>query len=148
MGAERQARAKVEKQRSDLAKELDELTEHLEDAGGASAAQVDLNKKRESESAKLRRDLEKANLGHEANAGVLRKKHADAVAEMGDQIDQPQKLKNHLEKEKQGLSRELLDLTQQHDGVVKGKAAAEKLPKQLELQLTDCNGKVEVHAHF
>ena len=148
MEAERQARAKVEKQRSDLAKELDELTEHLEDAGGASAAQVDLNKKRESESAKLRRDLEKANLGHEANAGVLRKKHADAVAEMGDQIDQLQKLKNHLEKEKQGLSRELLDLTQQHDGVVKGKAAAEKLSKQLELQLTDCNGKVEVHAHF
>merc|ERR1719249_261076 len=146
--AERQARAKVEKQRSDLAKELDELTERLEDAGGATAAQAALNKTREGELLKLRRDLEEANIGHEAVAGALRKKHADAVAEMGDQIDQLQKLKNNLEKEKQSLSRELLDLTQQHDGIVKGKAAAEKLSKQLELQLTDCNGKIEEHARL
>merc|ERR1719285_846331 len=47
--AERQARAKVEKQRSDLAKELDELTERLDEAGGATAAQIELNKKREQE---------------------------------------------------------------------------------------------------
>jgi len=146
--AERQARAKVEKQRSDLAKELDELTERLEDAGGATAAQAALNKTREGELLKLRRDLEEANIGHEGVAGALRKKHSDAVAEMGDQIDQLQKLKNNLEKEKQSLSRELLDLTQQHDGIVKGKAAAEKLSKQLELQLTDCNGKIEEHARL
>jgi hypothetical protein len=37
------------------------------------------NKKRESELAKLRRDLEEANLQHEATAAQLRKKHQDAV---------------------------------------------------------------------
>merc|ERR1712135_281715 len=44
--AERQARSKAEKKRSDLAKELDQLGERLNEAGGATAAQVELNKKR------------------------------------------------------------------------------------------------------
>merc|ERR1711936_1126554 len=48
LGAERAARAKVEKQRSELSRELEELSERLEEAGGATAAQVELNKRRES----------------------------------------------------------------------------------------------------
>merc|ERR1712218_66391 len=47
--AERQARAKAERQRSDLAKELDQLGNRLTEAGGATSAQVELNKKREAE---------------------------------------------------------------------------------------------------
>lgn len=70
------------------------MNDRLEEAGGASTAQVELNKKREGELAKLRRDLEEANLQHEATASQLRKKHQDAVNEMGEQIDQLQKLKN------------------------------------------------------
>lgn len=42
---------------------------------------------------KLRRDLEEANIQHEATLANLRKKHNDAVMEMGDQIDQLNKLK-------------------------------------------------------
>ena len=38
--AERQARSKVEKQRSSLQNELDELSERLDEAGGATQAQV------------------------------------------------------------------------------------------------------------
>merc|ERR1712223_809972 len=56
--AERQARAKAERQRSDLARELEELGERLNEAGGATHAQIELNKKRESEVSKLRKDLE------------------------------------------------------------------------------------------
>merc|ERR1712223_1898713 len=43
--AERQARAKAERQRSDLARELESLGERLNEAGGATHAQVELNKK-------------------------------------------------------------------------------------------------------
>ena len=39
-------------------RELEELSERLEEAGGATAAQIELNKKRETEIAKLRRDIE------------------------------------------------------------------------------------------
>ena len=60
--AERQARAKAERQRSDLAREMESLGERLNEASGATAAQVELNKKRESEVSKLRKDLEECNI--------------------------------------------------------------------------------------
>merc|ERR1719415_446243 len=41
--AERQARAKAERQRSDLAREIDQLGERLDEASGATTAQVELN---------------------------------------------------------------------------------------------------------
>ncbi|XP_052741314.1 myosin heavy chain, muscle isoform X32 [Bicyclus anynana] len=96
--SERQARAKAEKQRADLARELEELGERLEEAGGATSAQIELNKKREAELSKLRRDLEEANIQHESTLANLRKKHNDAVAEMGEQLDQLNKLKSKLPK--------------------------------------------------
>ncbi|CAF5065670.1 unnamed protein product, partial [Rotaria socialis] len=65
------------------------------------------------ELAKLRRDLEEANLQHEATAAQLRKKHQDAVTEMGEQIDQLQKLKNKLEKDKQTAKSAFDDLHSQ-----------------------------------
>merc|ERR1719187_642795 len=52
--AERQARSKAERQRSDLARELEELGERLTEAGGATSAQIELNKKRWKKSWKLK----------------------------------------------------------------------------------------------
>merc|ERR1712121_48995 len=60
--AERQARAKAESQRSDLAREIDQLGVRLDEASGATTAQVELNKKREAEVQKLRKDVEEANI--------------------------------------------------------------------------------------
>merc|ERR1712241_1036984 len=77
--AERQARAKAERQRSDLARELESLGERLDEAGGATAAQMELNKKREAEVGKLRKDLEEANIQHESVLMNLKKKHQDAI---------------------------------------------------------------------
>ena len=64
--AERQARAKAERQRSDLAREIEQLGERLNEAGGATHAQIELNKKRESEVNKLRKDIEEVNIQHES----------------------------------------------------------------------------------
>merc|ERR1711993_91434 len=85
--AERQARAKAEKQRSDLARQYESLGERLGEAGGATHAQSELNKKRENEVQKLRRDLEEAHISQEATLMSLKKKHQDAVSEMSEQID-------------------------------------------------------------
>jgi hypothetical protein len=46
----------------ELSRELEELHDRLEEAGGATAAQIELNKKRESEMAKMKRDLEEASI--------------------------------------------------------------------------------------
>ncbi|CAL1296901.1 unnamed protein product [Larinioides sclopetarius] len=141
--AERQARAKAEKQRAELAREIGELSERLEEAGGATSAQVELNKRREAEMAKLRRDLEESNLQHEQTLTNLRKKHNDVVAELSEQIDQLNKHKARLEKEKAQMKGELDDVRSSVDHVNKEKANAEKQAKTLEMQLGELQGKMD-----
>uniref|UniRef100_A0A8D1WLE4 Myosin-6 n=3 Tax=Boreoeutheria TaxID=1437010 RepID=A0A8D1WLE4_PIG len=119
--AERTARAKVEKLRSDLSRELEEISERLEEAGGATSVQIEMNKKREAEFQKMRRDLEEATLQHEATAAALRKKHADSVAELGEQIDNLQRVKQKLEKEKSEFKLELDDVTSNMEQIIKAK---------------------------
>ncbi|KAL6464241.1 hypothetical protein MHYP_G00265580 [Metynnis hypsauchen] len=139
--AERAARAKVEKQRADLSRELEEISERLEEAGGATAAQIEMNKKREAEFQKLRRDLEESTLQHEATAAALRKKQADSVAELGEQIDNLQRVKQKLEKEKSEYKMEIDDLSSNMEAVAKAKANLEKMCRTLEDQLSELKSK-------
>ncbi|XP_061588848.1 myosin-7-like [Cololabis saira] len=141
--AERAARAKVEKQRADLARELEEISERLEEAGGATAAQIEMNKKREAEFQKLRRDLEEATLQHEATASTLRKKQADSVADLGEQIDNLQRVKQKLEKEKSELRLELDDVVSNMEHIVKSKNNLEKMCRSLEDQMSEYKTKAE-----
>ncbi|XP_067622952.1 myosin heavy chain, muscle isoform X45 [Eurosta solidaginis] len=141
--AERQARAKAEKQRADLARELEELGERLEEAGGATSAQIELNKKREAELSKLRRDLEEANIQHESTLANLRKKHNDAVAEMAEQVDQLNKLKAKAEHDRQTCHNELNQTRAACDQLAREKAAQEKIAKQLQHTLNEVQGKLD-----
>ena len=47
--SERIHRTKLERQKADISKEIEELSTRLEDAGFATKAQMDLNKRREAE---------------------------------------------------------------------------------------------------
>nr|XP_054501127.1 myosin-1B-like isoform X4 [Agelaius phoeniceus] len=143
--AERTSRAKAEKHRADLSRELEEISERLEEAGGATAAQVEMNKKREAEFQKMRRDLEEATLQHEATAAALRRKHADSTAELGEQIDNLQRVKQKLEKEKSELKMEIDDLASNMESVSKAKANLEKMCRTLEDQLSEIKTKEEEH---
>ncbi|XP_064323322.1 myosin-1B isoform X1 [Phalacrocorax carbo] len=143
--AERTSRAKAEKHRADLSRELEEISERLEEAGGATAAQIEMNKKREAEFQKMRRDLEEATLQHEATAAALRKKHADSTAELGEQIDNLQRVKQKLEKEKSELKMEIDDLASNMESVSKAKANLEKMCRSLEDQLSEIKTKEEEH---
>ncbi|XP_038227326.1 myosin heavy chain, skeletal muscle, adult isoform X6 [Dermochelys coriacea] len=143
--AERASRAKAEKQRGDLSRELEEISERLEEAGGATAVQIEMNKKREAEFQKMRRDLEEATLQHEATAAALRKKHADSTAELGEQIDNLQRVKQKLEKEKSELKMEIDDLASNMETVSKAKSNLEKMCRTLEDQLSEVKTKEEEH---
>ena len=55
--------------------------------------QMDVNKKREAELQKLRRELEEAKAQGEAQAAAMRKKQQDSVNELTEQLDQIQKAK-------------------------------------------------------
>merc|ERR1719220_1073012 len=141
--AERQARAKAERQRSDLARELENMGERLGEASGASSAQIELNKKREAEVTKLRRDLEEAHIQQESTLVSLKKKHQDAIAEMTEQIEQLNKMKNKVEKDKTLIMREIADARAAVDEVNRSKAASEKSHRNLLSTLNDQSKKIE-----
>ncbi|VBB30087.1 unnamed protein product [Acanthocheilonema viteae] len=141
--AERQARLKIERSRSEIQKELEELSNRLDEAGGATQAQIELNKKREAESAKLRRDLEEVSLKAETALANLRKKQNDAMAELSEQLDTVQKGRAKIEKEKESLQREIDDLRSQCDLEAKQRQNAEKFAKQLEAQLAEAQLKLD-----
>merc|ERR1712242_35358 len=62
---ERTNRAKAEKSRAILKKDIEDLGSRLEEAGANTATQVELNKKREGELARLKGELEEMNIAHE-----------------------------------------------------------------------------------
>ena len=81
-------------------------------------------------SQKLRRDLEESTLQHESTASALRKKQADSVAELGEQIDNLQRVKQKLEKEKSEFKMEIDDLSSNMEAVAKAKVSDTNKPKQ------------------
>merc|ERR1719447_517826 len=141
--AERQARAKAERQRSDLAREMESLGERLNEASGATSAQVELNKKRESEVTKLRKDLEECRIQHDATLVSLKKKQADSIAEMSEQMDQLNKMKSKVNKDCSQIMAEVQDVRAATDEVGRSKASAEKSQRALAATLTDLTKKIE-----
>merc|ERR1719283_835694 len=103
LAIERANRAKAEKSRSVLKKDLEELGSKLEEAGANTATQVELNKKREGELARLKGELEEHNIAHEGTLAALRMKHNNTMAELGEQIDNLNSMKVRSEKDKAGL---------------------------------------------
>merc|ERR1712088_141793 len=132
--AERQARAKAERQRSDLAREIDSLGERLDEASGATTAQVELNKKRDAEVNKLRKDVEEANIQQESILGNLKRKQGDAIAEMSEQIDALGKMKS---------KNEIADARAATDEVMRAQASSDKSNKTMLEALNAINKKVD-----
>ncbi|KAG7316964.1 hypothetical protein KOW79_019262 [Hemibagrus wyckioides] len=140
--AERAIRAKVEKQRADLARDLEDLGDRLEEAGGATVAQIEQNKKREVELLKLRRELEEAALQGEATASAQRKKHSDAMAELGEQVENLQRVRIKLEKDKQVMKAEIDDLNSTVETIQKAKLNTEVHVRKLEDSLAETNSRL------
>merc|ERR1719356_1497134 len=141
--AERQARAKAERQRSDLAREIDQLGERLDEASGATTAQVELNKKREVEVNKLRKDVEEANIQQESILSNLKRKQGDATAEMTEQIDALGKMKSKIEKDKVLIMNEIADARAATDEVMRAQASADMSNKKMLETLNAINKKVD-----
>ena len=100
LSIERANRAKAEKSRSILKKDIEDLGSRLEEAGANTATQVELNKKREGELARLKGELEEINIAHEGTLAALRQKHNNTMAELGEQIDSLNSNKIKAEKDK------------------------------------------------
>lgn len=133
----------MEREKSDLAVQLMGISERLEEAEGSSESVSEMNKKRDSELAKLRKLLEDVHLESEETAHHLRQKHQAATQEMQDQLDQLQKAKNKSDKEKQKFQAEVFELLSQVETANKEKLIAQKTVEKLEYSVHELNIKIE-----
>merc|ERR1719317_688766 len=109
LAIERQSRAKAEKNRTILSRDIDDLGGRLEEAGSNTSTQIVLNKRREGELNKLKVELEESNISHEGTLAAMRSKHNNTMSELGENIDSLNKNKAKAEKDKAGMERDLMD---------------------------------------
>jgi len=125
LDSERDGRVRAEKLLAELQFRYDQLSDTLEEQGGVTTQQIEINKKRESEVNKLRKDIEIINVQFEQTEQSLRKRHNEAVNDLNDQIEHLTKAKTRIEKEKNTLVVELDGLSGTLDAVSKAKDSAE-----------------------
>merc|ERR1711910_156881 len=140
---ERQNRAKAEKNRSLLSRDIEDLGQKLEDAGNNTATQIELNKKREAELAKLKAELEESNIAHEGTLAALRQKHNNNMAEMGEQIDSLNKMKAKAEKDKANMERDLQECRAGLEESMRDRANHERNGKLTQNLIVEANQKLD-----
>merc|ERR1719323_1119481 len=140
---ERQNRAKAEKNRTTLSRDIQDLGGRLEEAGSNTSTQIELNKKREAELLKLKGELEEANIAHEGTLAALRQKHNNTMAEMGEQIDGLNKNKAKAEKDKANMERDLGETRAGLDDAMRERANIEKNCKMTQGSIVEANQKMD-----
>merc|ERR1711923_52194 len=143
MVVERAKRAKAEKNRSLLSRDIEDLGQKLEDAGNNTATQIELNKKREAELSKLKSELEESNISHEGTLAALRQKHNNNMAELGEQIDGLNKMKGKAEKDKAGMERDLQEARATLDESMRERAMHERNGKLTQGLIVEAHQKLD-----
>merc|ERR550519_347253 len=136
---ERQNRAKAEKNRTTLSRDIQDLGGRLEEAGSNTTTQIELNKKREAELLKLKGELEEANIAHEGTLAALRQKHNNTMSDMGEQIDGLNKSKAKAEKDKANMERDLGEARGALDDAMRDRANIEKNCKMTQGSIVEAN---------
>merc|ERR1719330_1792564 len=140
---ERNNRAKAEKNRSLLSRDIEEIGNRLAEAGSHTSTQIELNKKREAELAKLKADLEEANIAHEGTLAALRQKHNNSMSDLGEQIDTINKNKAKSEKDKAGMERDLQETRSGLEESMRDRANMEKNCKMTQATIVETNQKLD-----
>merc|ERR1712241_286808 len=143
LAVERGNRSKAEKSRTMLKKDIEDIASRLEEAGSNTATQVELNKKREGELARLKSELEELNIAHEGTLAALRMKHNNTMADLGEQIDSLSANKVKSEKDKANMELDLRDARCDLEDAVKGKAELDKTGKLLQGNIVDANTRLD-----
>merc|ERR1712158_307273 len=143
LAVERGNRSKAEKSRTMLKKDIEDIASRLEEAGSNTATQVELNKKREGELARLKGELEELNIAHEGTLAALRMKHNNTMADLGEQIDSLSANKVKSEKDKANMELDLRDARCDLEDAVKGKADLDKSGKLLQGSIVDANTRLD-----
>merc|ERR1712142_1437913 len=140
---ERGNRGKAEKSRAILKKDIEDIVTRLDEAGANTSTQVELNKKREGELARLKTELDELNIAHEGMLASLRMKHNNSMADLGEQIDSLNTSKVKAEKDKGGMERDLADARANLEDSIKSKAELDRTGKLLQGSIVENNQKLD-----
>ncbi|XP_037523042.1 myosin heavy chain, non-muscle isoform X1 [Rhipicephalus sanguineus] len=142
LDSEKVARAKSEKLKRDLNEELEALKNELLDSLDTTAAQRELQKQREQEVVGLKRSLEEEAQSHEVQVAEIRQKHAQALEELNDNLDNLKKAKATLEKQKANLEAENVDMANEIKAISTARQESDRRRKGLEFQLQELSVKL------
>merc|ERR1719266_978197 len=150
LNVERNNRAKAEKSRTMLKKDIEDISSRLEEAGSNTATQVELNKKREGELGRLKAELEELNIAQEGTLAALRMKHNNTMADLGEQIDslnankvKSDKGKADLDKSGKLLQGNIVDANTRLDEMARALNEAESSKKRLQVENQDLSRQID-----
>lgn len=140
---ERELRQRVEREKSDFSVQVIQLQERIEEVEAGADGQIEINRKRDAELAKLRKLLEDVHLEAEQTLHLLKRKHQEAVVDFQDQIDILTKSKIKIEKERSKFQQEVYELTEQLERATVEAASNNKSVKTLNIVIQELNIKIE-----
>merc|ERR1711863_151096 len=141
--AEQGLRKRIEREKQQLQVQIIALSERLTEAEGGAENQLDINRKREAEMAKLRKLLEDVHTESEQNIHLLKKKHQEAMMELQEQIESMSKSKEKVTKEKTKMSTEISELLAHIEVLNQEKCTMKKCCEKLEITINEYNVKIQ-----
>ncbi|TMS35327.1 hypothetical protein L596_002754 [Steinernema carpocapsae] len=143
MEHERQARASCDRAKGKLQTELEDLSEQIDRKRGVTTAQMELNKKKDAEIAKLVQKLDEITMSQKDQSISIRKRTNDSAAELSHELDIIQMSKSKSEKEKENLKKQLEGASQDLDRECRAKVEQERQMKLNEVQVAELQAKCD-----
>merc|ERR1712142_1144529 len=136
-------RRRIEHEKQNLQMQIISLSERLTEAESGSESQLDINRKREAEMAKLRKLLEDVHTESEQQIHQLRTKHQTAMMELQEQIERMSREKEKVVKEKSVMKTEISELYAQIEILQSEKVSIKKVVEKLEITVNEYHIKIE-----
>merc|ERR1712128_54203 len=136
-------RRKVEQEKQSLQMQIISISERLTEAEHGSESQLEINRKREAEMAKLRKLLEDVHNESEQQIHTLRTKHQTAMMELQEQIERVTREKEKTVKEKSVMKTEISELYAQIEILQSEKISIKKIVEKLEITVNEYYMKIE-----
>jgi len=141
--SEMSMRRRIEHEKQSLQMQIISLSERLTEAESGSESQLDINRKREAEMAKLRKLLEDVHTESEQQIHQLRTKHQTAMMELQEQIERMSRDKEKVVKEKSVMKTEISELYAQIEILQSEKVSIKKVVEKLEITVNEYHLKIE-----
>jgi len=141
--SEQGLRRRVEREKHELQGQIIVISERLTEAEGGAESQLDINRKREAEMAKLRKLLEEVHTESEQQIHILRKKHQEAMMELQEQITEMSRSKEKVTKENSQFKVHISELVAQIEILSQEKISIRKVVEKLEINIQDYSAKIE-----